>query len=158
MAALDPANYQQVQITLYETLDDKLQALMNGEVLLLKSFEQGTNNDVLVRFDSKKYTLCQISQDLLANDQDPRFWVTYNIGVNDLSLFTAMKFDESLVGLKNEFTVNDIILYTSGDGTFDSGVITGIYTSIDDPSQFAYTLSRDEGLYAESDLILQSSR
>lgn len=40
MATLDPVEYVSLPFAVYTTLEEKLQALLNGEMLLIKKFEQ----------------------------------------------------------------------------------------------------------------------
>lgn len=151
---VDSSQYTLLPYTVYNTLQDKLNALMNGEVLFIKNFERNEGADVLVRLIDKKFTITQISYDLRESENDPRYWVTFNIGINDLSLFTAFKFEEDLFLNTNKYMINDIVNYVSEDGQEDSAIVTAVYQSNLDPNQYAYQLSRDPaGLYAEEDLI-----
>ncbi|UJJ74699.1 hypothetical protein Goe25_01510 [Bacillus phage vB_BsuM-Goe25] len=153
MTTLDPTQYQLVEFVMYETLLEKMRALLDGKTLLIKGFEQRNKLDVLIRLEQKKFTVSQISYDVHQTEDDPRFWVTYNIGVNDLSLFTCFEFEEGSFELSNKFMVNDVVLYVSEDGRSDTAIVEEVYVSTVDPAQFAYKLSRDDGLYAEEDLI-----
>ena len=154
MAVVDPTQYTLVPFTVYNTLQERLQALSDGEVLLIKKFEQKSKADVLIQLVEKKYTVTQISYDTKANDLDERYWITFNVGINDLSLLTAFQFDESAFSHENKYMVNDIVTYTSEDGFEDSAIIEEVYVSNIDPNQYAYKLSRDpNGIYAEESLI-----
>ncbi|AXH71201.1 hypothetical protein BSP36_155 [Bacillus phage BSP36] len=153
MATLDPTQYTLVPFVLYDTLPEKMQALLNGESLLIKAFEQREKRDVLIRLEQKKFTVAQMSYDVYQSEDDPRYWITYNIGINDLSLFTCFKFEENTFELGNRYMINDVVLYVSEDGKTDTAIVEEVYVSNLDPSQFAYRLSRDDGLYAEEDLL-----
>jgi hypothetical protein len=152
--AIDLTEYTPLQLHEYGTLAEKLEALMGGEILFIKRFEraEGMGADVLVRLEEKKFTVTQISYDVQMDEHSDRFWTTFNVGLNDLSLFTCFKFDEGSFGLTNKYTINDIVTYTSVDGIRDSAIIEEVYVNNNDPSQFAYRLSRDLGVYAEEDL------
>lgn len=151
---VDPTQYTLIPYTLYTSLEDKINALLGGEVLYIKRFEQKEGASVLVRLEQKKFTVSQISYDLTFSEDDPRYWTTFNIGINDLSLFTAFKFEEGLFLHTNKYSINDVVTYVSSDGLQDSAIIEEIYVSNLDPNQYAYKLSRDPvGLYAEEDLI-----
>ncbi|QZA69906.1 hypothetical protein 043JT007_120 [Bacillus phage 043JT007] len=152
MATLDPVEYVSLPFAVYETLEEKLQALLNGEVLLIKKFEQREGSDVLARLEKKKFTVTQISYDITPTERNPRFWVTFNIGINDLSLFTCFKFEEELFTHTNMFQLNDNVWYTSEDGRKDTALVEEVYVSVTDSTKYAYKLSRDDGLYAEEDL------
>ncbi|AMQ66484.1 virion structural protein [Bacillus phage Shbh1] len=151
---LDPAEYTKIPYVIYDTLEEKLAALLRGETLYLKGFERKSGGSVLIRLERKKFELIQISHDLSESEVNPRYWVTYNVGLNDLSLFTAIKFEEGLPAYKHKYQINDTVLYVSRDGNIrDSAIVEEVYVSIVDPDQYAYKLSRDDGLYSEEDLI-----
>jgi len=150
---IDIAQYDKVPFKLYNTLAEKLQALLSGEVLFIKHFERKSNLDVLIRIVDKKYTVSQISYDIIQTNSDERYWVTFNVGLNDLSLFTVFKFEENIFLIGNQFKVNDRVDYISKDGTKDAAIVTEVYQAKADPNKFAYRLSREpDVLYAEEDL------
>jgi hypothetical protein len=153
MVVVDPLNYTLIPYVIYGTVEEKLQALLNGEVLYMKEFEKKSGGDVLIRLEKKKFTLTQISYDLSESESDPRYWVTFNIGLNDLSLFTAIRFEEGLPVHGHKYEINDIVNYESADGAKDTAVVEAVYVSNLDPNQYAYRLSRDTELYAEEDLV-----
>ncbi|QIA28616.1 hypothetical protein [Phage f2b1] len=153
MAIVDVTEYMLVPFEQYKTLDEKLQALLNGETLFIKQFERNEQSDVLVRVVQKKFTVSQISYDVYVNELAERYWVTFNIGFNDISLFTCFKFVEGAFNLDNKYMINDKVEYLSIDGNYDAAVILEVYQHVTDPSKFAYRLSRDGALYAEEELI-----
>jgi hypothetical protein len=153
MATVDPTQYTLVPYEAYQSLNDKIQALLSGEILFIKKFEKQQESDVLVRLEQKKFTVSQISYDIRENSDDPRYWVTFNLGFNDLSLFTCFRFNDALFNLEHKFMINDIVQYISADGTRDSAIVEEVYQHITDPTKFAYRLSRDGGIYAEEDLV-----
>ena len=153
MNTVDSANYTLIPYVMYKTLDAKLQYLLNGGVLLLKKFEQKEGVDVLVQLVDKKFTITQISYDMRESADDPRYWITFNVGINDLSLLTAFQFEEDIFLNTNKFMVNDVITYLNDLGKWDSAVIEEVHVSNLDPNQYAYKFSRQDGLYAEEDLI-----
>lgn len=154
MAIVDATQYTLIPYTVYKSLNEKLEYLLNGGTLLLKKFEQKLDSDVLIKLEDKKFTVSQISYDIEESVDNPRYWITFNVGINDLSLYTAYKFQEGIFILGQKYMINDIVNYTSADGQVDSAVIEEVYQSNSDPNQFAYKLSRDPaGLYAEEDLI-----
>ncbi|WP_145475507.1 hypothetical protein, partial [Staphylococcus hominis] len=120
MIALEPNEYTELNFITYETLEEKLQALLNGETLYIKKFEKREGGDVLVRLEKKKHTVSQISFTLKPAEGEERFWVTYNIGINDLSLFTCFKFEENTFNYTNKFMINDVVFYESEDGRKDT--------------------------------------
>jgi len=155
MAIEDLTQYSLIPFEAYTTLESKLQALLNGEVLFIKKFEKQEGANVLVRIVQKKFTVSQISYDVAGTEEglDPRYWTTFNVGLNDLSLFTCFKFVEEAFNKENKYMINDTVLYTSIDGMFDSAVVEEVYQHNVDPTKFAYRLSRDGAVYAEDDLV-----
>jgi hypothetical protein len=153
MATVDPTQYTLVPYEAYQSLNDKIQALLSGEVLFIKKFEKQEESDVLVRLEQKKFTVTQISYDIKENPADPRYWVTFNLGFNDLSLFTCFRYNDALFNLEHRYMINDIVQYISEDGARDSAIVEEVYQNISDPTKFAYRLSRDGGVYAEEDLV-----
>jgi hypothetical protein len=153
MAIVDVTEYTKIPFEQYKTLEEKMQALLNGEVLFIKKFEVQEGADVLVRIIRKKFTVSQISYDVEASEQDDRYWVTFNVGLNDISLFTCFKFVEGAFNLENKYMINDKVEYLSVDGNYDAAVILEVYQHNIYPEQFAYRLSRDGALYAEDELV-----
>ena len=153
MAIVDVTEYTKVPYEQYKTLEEKIQALLSGEVLFIKKFEVQEGADVLVRIVQKKFTVSQISYDVEASERDDRYWVTFNVGLNDISLFTCFKFIEGAFNLENKYMINDKVEYVSVDGNYDSAVILEVYQHNVYPDKFAYRLSRDGGLYAEEELV-----
>jgi hypothetical protein len=153
MAIVDVTEYTKVPFEQYKTLEEKMQALLSGEVLFIKKFEVQEGADVLVRIIQKKFTVSQISYDVEASEQDDRYWVTFNVGLNDISLFTCFKFVEGAFNLENKYMINDKVEYLSVDGNYDAAVILEVYQHNVYPEQFAYRLSRDGALYTEDELV-----
>ena len=149
----DPTQYTHLPFETYGTLTDTIQALVEGEILFIKKFERQEGASVLVRLVQKKFAVTLISYDIGYNELDPRYWSTFKIGINDLSLFSCFKFNEDLFKHTNKFMVNDVVHYTSEDGIMDSALIEEVYMSNTDPDKFVYQLSRDAGIYAQDELI-----
>lgn len=151
---LTPTLYTLVNFLTYNTLQDKINALFNGDVLFIKNFEQKEGADVLIQMVTNKFQLTQISYDTRPTSLNSSYWVTFNVGINDLSLMTVFKFDEQTFEYTNRFMINDTVQYTNSNGVQDSAIITGVYVSNTDSTMFAYSLSNDAaGIYAETDLI-----
>jgi hypothetical protein len=148
--------YTSVPYISYTQLADKLNALLSGNVLLFKGFERAEKADVLVRLNQENdFLLSQISYDMTENVWNPRYWINFNVGINDITLITAFLFDEdTFYNYSPKYMINDIVNYTSADGEKDSAVIEAIYCVNNDPAKYAYSLSRDTNrLYLESELI-----
>lgn len=151
---VDQQLYTKVPYIIYDSLQEKIGALFRGEILYLKNFEKGTGADVLIRIEQKKFAVSQISYDVYKEPElNPRYWITFNVGLNDLSLFTAIKFEEGMHKYTNKYMINDIVQYENESGVVDSAIIEEVYVLNTDYNIYAYKLSREEGLYAEEDLI-----
>lgn len=154
---LTPVNYTQVSFTTYNTLQDKMNALYAGNILLIKNFEQKEGADVLIQLIQGKFTVTQISYSTKPTSLDPIYWVTFNVGINDLSLMTTFKWDQTAFSYSNRYMINDAVQYVNSLGVKDSALITGVYVNKTDSTLFAYSLSNDTaGIYAETDLIQES--
>lgn len=146
-------NFTEIPFTIYKTFREKMEALLDGETLLIKSFEQKTGADVLIRLNKQKFTVIQISYDIVEVAPGERYWVTFNVGINDLSLFTVYRFEEGVFNHGNKFKINDIVKYQSVDERRDTAIVEQVFVSDEDPNQYAYKLTRDDGLYQEEDLV-----
>jgi hypothetical protein len=155
MATIEPAEYTLIPFETYNTLEEKLQALLNGELIYIKKFERQEGADIIARLIKKKFTVTQITYDTKVTSLDDRYWVTFNLGINDLEMFTCFKFKEGIFSYTNKYMVNDMVYYESTDapGGRDSAIVEEVYVSITDPKEFAYRLSRDGQIYAEKDLL-----
>lgn len=153
MATIDSSQYTLIPFETLSTLTEKVQALLDGDVLFIKKFEKQEGADVLVRLDQRRYTVSQISYDISESEDNTRFWTTFNVGLNDLSLYTVFRFKEDVFRKECKYMIGDKVSYTSIDGKIDSAIIEGVYEHSTDPTKFAYRLSRDEGLYAEDELF-----
>lgn len=152
--SFNPEEYIKIPYIIYDTLEEKLQALLRGEILFLKNFEKGSGQDVLVRLEQKKFTISQISYDIYQEPElNPRYWITHNVGLNDLSLFTAIKFEEGMHNYSNKYMINDIVQYHDENGKLESAIIEEVYVKQDDYNLYAYKISGEEALTPEENLI-----
>lgn len=151
--SVDPRKYTKIPYVIYETLEEKLEALLNGEVLYLKGFERNSGEDVLIRLVRNKFTTTQMSYDMNETEAEPRYWVTYNVGFNDLSLFTVIKFEEGIHRYDHRFKINDIVQYKDSEDKWESGIIEEIYVTDDGSNLYAYKISGEDELFDEDDLV-----
>lgn len=150
---VDETTYTKVPYEFYETLEDKILALMSGETLFIRNFEVASQRDVLVRMVDKKYRVSQISFDMSPSDNDPRHWTTYNVGINDLSLFTVLKYTEGIGTRSHTYKIDDVVYYVKDTGGKGSAFIEEVWESTIHPRDYAYKITGREGLIKESDLI-----
>jgi len=150
---VDVTQYEKIDYVAYTSLRDKLEALLRGEVLLVKNFERRMNLDVLIRVVDKRFTVTQMTYDIVEDPSNARYWVTFNVGINDLSLFSVFKFEDKIFSYTNKFRIDDRVDYISATGKKDAAIVEEVYISKTDPEVFAYKLSREDNLYEEKDLI-----
>jgi len=150
---VDVTQYEKIDYVAYTSLRDKLEALLRGEVLLVKNFERRMNLDVLIRIVDKRFTVTQMTYDIVEDPSNARYWVTFNVGINDLSLFSVFKFEDKIFSYTNKFRIDDRVDYISATGKKDAAIVEEVYISKTDPEVFAYKLSREDNLYEEKDLI-----
>jgi len=143
---------------LLTTLEDKLDALVNGDVLFIRGFEQFSNRDVMVKLSTVKgQRVSMISYDTMKSSIDDAFWVIYNIGINDLSLLPVMQvYDITELKETNKFQVGDVVYYESLENSkYDTAFVTDVYRSLDPNKKghYLYNLSREDNYaYEENEL------
>lgn len=147
MKPLQIANYKPIHFYEYPTLVDKMEALYSGETLFVKDLEQ-TSKKVLVRLDQKKFDVTKIAY----NIENPE-WVIYNVGLNDLSLSLAFRYDDLLMSHKNKYMTGDVVTLKVPGGKDALVVVEEVFQSTKDPDKYAYRLSDLQRLYSEDQLL-----
>lgn len=155
IAITDLTNWGKINIEKYFTIEEKLTALLGGNILYVKGFEQLYDTDVLVRLvDVKGQKVTQISFDTTKPDLNELYWRTFDVGINSLSLLEVYKVtDLSVFSELNKFKIEDTVAYISEDGLFDSAIIQEIYKHKTEENVFAYKLSREPDYLYEEDKI-----
>ncbi|ULF49425.1 hypothetical protein [Bacillus phage MrBubbles] len=144
---------------LLTTLEDKLDALVSGDTLVIRNFEQFTKSDVLIKMKNiKGKDVTVISYDTMKSSLDDAFWQVYNIGINDLSLLPVLiVYNIKDLQDTNKFGLGDVVAYVSAEnGKHDTAFITDIYRSIDPNKKghHLYALSREEKYaYEQTELM-----
>ncbi|AMW63139.1 virion structural protein [Bacillus phage SageFayge] len=144
---------------LLTTLEDKLDALVSGDTLVIRNFEQFTKSDVLIKMKNiKGKDVTVISYDTMKSSLDDAFWQVYNIGINDLSLLPVLiVYNIKDLQDTNKFGLGDVVSYVSQEsGKFDTAFITNIYRSLDPNKKghYLYSLSReDKYAYEQNELM-----
>ncbi|ASR79134.1 hypothetical protein ZAINNY_224 [Bacillus phage Zainny] len=141
--------WEVMNFDLLTTLEDKLDALLSGDVLVIRNFEQFTKSDVLIKMKHiKGKDVTVISYDTMKSSLGDAFWQVYNIGINDLSLLPVLVIhDIKDLQDTNKFKIGDVVAYVSAEnGKHDTAFITDIYRSIDPNKKghYLYALSREE--------------
>ena len=147
MENLEEVNYQAL------TLEQSLQALTNGKVLLVKGLEQRRKLDVLVRlFTEGLVPVTQISYDITPADGHWRkdYWQIYDLPINALSTYPCFLYDSS-TGAIPKYMIGANVLYTSKEDSIqDTALVIATYKN--EEGKFFYKLSRDGGIYSEEEL------
>lgn len=149
---VDPSLYRRVPFTVYESLEEKLEALMSGKTLLVRGLGNSYQSDVLIRMENKKYQITQISYTVSGKKKKPRQWISYNIGLNDLSLLTVYRYNPKVFSYPNKFRVNDVVTYYTSTGEQERAIVEDVYISKSNPTSFVYSLSWSNRLHFEEDL------
>ncbi|USL89351.1 hypothetical protein vBBceHLY2_00075 [Bacillus phage vB_BceH_LY2] len=155
IAITDLTNWNKINIEVYTTIEEKLNALLGGNILLVRGFEQMHDADVLVRLvDVKGQKVSQVSFDTLKPNLADLYWRTFDVGINSLSLLEVYKVtDLSVFTELNKFKVGDAVAYVSEDGLFDSAIVLEVYKHKTEENVFAYKLSREPDYLYEEDKI-----
>ncbi|ANH50769.1 hypothetical protein SALINJAH_212 [Bacillus phage SalinJah] len=144
---------------LIQTLEDKLDALLHGDVLVIRKFEKFTKADVMIKMQTVKgHQVTMISYDTMKSSLDNAFWQVYNISINDLSMLPVMQvYDVTHLQEINKFQMGDVVSYKSAeDGKVDTAYITDVYRSLDPnkKNHYLYSLSREAKFaYEENELM-----
>lgn len=138
------------------TLQEALQALLDKKVLLVKGLEQSRNLDVLIRLYTEGVVpVTQISYDVVPADGHWReeYWQIFDISVNALSTYPCYVYDAETANKAPKFLIGTTVYYTSKmDSTRDSAIVIGLYK--DEEGNWYYKLSRDQEIYAETELTV----
>lgn len=148
MDNLTPVDYK--PMLLRETID----ALFNGDVLLVKGLEQSRGKDVLVRLNIEgKIPVTQISYDVMPPDGEWRksYWAVYDLPFNVFSTYPCYIYDATTTNHPPKYLVGSTVYYMSKqDGIYDSAIITEILK--DENNKWYYQLSRDNQIYTEDEV------
>lgn len=130
------------------SLDESFEALLDGEVLVIKEYEKTRRKDVLVKLDRRKYPVTYISYDS-KNTHENVYWEMHNVSINSLALHTVVRYDPLLSDVKFSFTIGDVVQIDKEDEV-DIDFIDAIW--INEDRQIYYTLNKEEGYFHESEL------
>ncbi|UNA01587.1 hypothetical protein MG295_00170 [Bacillus phage vB_BcgM] len=150
------ADWKELKYEVYTSLAEKVNALLNGEIIYIKNYEVNTGTSVLARIvEEKGLKISQITYDIYDSTEADRYWVRFNIGLNDLSLLDVYKVADPKVFLKpNKFKVGDIVSYDSVDGIHDTAYVIAVYEKGE--NEFAYKLSREPSVLYEEKLLISN--
>ena len=79
------------------------------------------------------------------------YWQIFDISVNALSTYPCYVYDAETANKAPKFLIGTTVYYTSKmDSTRDSAIVIGLYK--DEEGNWHYKLSRDQEIYAETEL------
>lgn len=137
------------------SLDEVLNHLQAGEVVVVKKYEQTRGADVLVRFDRRKFTVTQISLDVEPVAYGQRHWRIHGVPINALSLHTVYLYEEAKYFLNNKYTPGSIVYVEDVEKPRQIAVVDKVFYDLN--NQVYYTLDNLEGLYfTEAELFTNS--
>lgn len=146
--------YRRLPFVEHQTLTEKVNDLLDGHTILLRSIKQVSDEDLLIKMETKKYTLVRASPEIKVQGFGERAWTVFNVGLNDLALCTSFRFSEDTFGYNHKYHIGDIIRYIRADNVADTAVIQDVYVLDNSPDEFVYRLSGEDDslLFYEEDL------
>lgn len=145
------------EVTMRElNLLETIQTLSDGGIILLTSYDNKPDKDMLVRFRERGGDIItQVTQPTSAMDEflgTGLYWSIYDVSFNMLSLYPTYLFDSDRYGLANKFEPSSTVEYESTHGGNDIAVVQRVYSN--DDGDFYYTLSGEEenNYFREEDL------
>lgn len=136
-------------------LKETLEALFEGKVILLTTYEDTRDKDILVRLkDTKNGQVTQVSNTSSAMSGfvgSKNYWSLHDVTINMLSMYPTYIYDPAAYNIGYRYSPNTIVEHTSSHGDLDVAVITKILT--DEECNFYYKLSGEgDRLYREEEL------
>lgn len=139
------------ELSLKETLD----AMLSGEVILMTTYDNRREKDILIRVkESEKGLITQVSKPSSSMSGfvgNKKYWSMYDIDINSLSMYPTYVFDPSRYDIGYEFEPNSMVVYKSSYGDKDVAVVVGVLR--DQAGNFYYKLSGEgERVFKEEEL------
>lgn len=136
-------------------LEETLQLLFSGEVILLSTYENDSKKDIIVRIkETKNGMVTQISKpspQMAGFVGGKKYWSLYDVSINMLSMYPTYNYDETRYGLGYKFEPNTIVEYKSDYGDIDVATIDEIMVS--EEGDYYYTISGEgDKVFMEDEL------
>lgn len=137
------------------SITDTLDRLMAGSVILLTTYDNQRDKDVLIRMkDTPNGKVTQVSKPTTSMEGfvgTHKYWSLYDISINTLSLYPTYVYDPTRYGMGAVFEPNCMVEYESSYGDKDIAVITKVLQ--DEHGSFYYKLSGEgERVFKEEEL------
>lgn len=125
------------------SLEETIEALMSGSVILMTTYDNRREKDTLVRIkDTNSGKVTQISKPTTSMDGfvgNKKYWSMYDISLNSLSMYPTYVFDPTRYDIGYKYEPNSVVEYTSSYGDMDVAMVTKVLRDLD--GNFHYKLS-----------------
>ena len=133
------------------TLEESIDELFKGNVIVLQNYEKTRGKDILVRINDKKYKVTEISHDANIFEYEKPYWQIHNVSLNAISLHNAYKKDE-YDNLKKYKFLPGTVVHVGELEKNKVSIVEQLYQ--DSLGNAYYALGDREGLYSEDDLVI----
>lgn len=133
------------------TLEESIDELFKGNVIVLQNYEKTRGKDILVRINDKKFKVTEISHDANTLEYEKPYWQIHNVSLNAISLHNAYKKDE-YDNLKKYKFLPGTVVHVGDSEKNKVSIVEQMYQ--DSIGNAYYSLGDREGLYAEDDLVI----
>ena len=133
------------------TLEESIDELFKGNVIVLQNYEKTRGKDILVRINDKKYKVTEISHDSNIFEYEKPYWQIHNVSLNAISLHNVYKKDV-YDSLKKYKFLPGTVVHVGGLEKNKVSIVEQMYQ--DSLGNVYYSLGDREGLYSEDDLVI----
>ena len=132
------------------TLEESIDELFKGNVIVLQNYEKTRGKDILVRINDKKYKVTEISHDANIFDYEKPYWQIHNVSLNAISLHNVYK-KEVYDTIKSFKLLPESVVQIRQGGELVLDMIESVYR-LEGTKDMFYTLSGREGYYRVIDI------
>ena len=132
------------------TLEESIDELFKGNVIVLQNYEKTRGKDILVRINDKKYKVTEISHDSNIFEYEKPYWQIHNVSLNAISLHNVYKKDV-YDSLKKYKFLPGTVVHVGGLEENKVSIVEQVYQDTLLGNVY-YSLGDREGLYSEDEL------
>lgn len=133
------------------TLEESIDELFKGNVIVLQNYEKTRGKDILVRINDKKYKVTEISHDANIFEYEKPYWQIHNVSLNAISLHNTYKKDVYDSLKKYKFLPGTVVHV----GDLEKNKVSIIEQMYQDSlGNVYYSLGDREGFYSEDELVI----
>lgn len=133
------------------TLEESIDELFKGNVIVLQNYEKTRGKDILVRINDKKYKVTEISHDANIFEYEKPYWQIHNVSLNAISLHNTYKKDV-YDNLKKYKYLPGTVVHVGDLEKNKVSIIEQMYQ--DSLGNVYYSLGDREGFYSEDELVI----